>query len=149
MSGATSKMQFIPGMVLALTSCVVIVIGRQYSIGNLTAMGPGFLPVALGVLLLVLAVLVLVGEQRSQVQFKAPLVPLLPLLLASTSLLSWALLVEYAGFVPAAIAQLTLASLATRHQYWRGVVISILVISALSYLLFVGMLGLPIRAFGG
>ena len=148
---------FVPGLALAGLGLVVVIMGRSYTVGNLTAMGPGFLPVALGLVLLLLAVILVLsqgavssfgaGDTAEQLT-AADTVPLLPLLLASSSLLIWALVVDVAGFVPAALVQLVLASCASRHDNWRGVGVSILLITALSYGLFVKLLGLPISAFG-
>ena len=60
----TRILQILPAVVLALAGIFVAVLGSSYQIGSLTAMGPGFMPVALGLCLMLLAVGLLIGELR-------------------------------------------------------------------------------------
>src|SRR5690606_17917713 len=47
-------LQHAPALTLALAAIAIIVIGRSYRVGTLTDMGPGFMPVLGGTLLLLL-----------------------------------------------------------------------------------------------
>lgn len=120
-------------------------IGSAYRVGTLTAMGPGFMPMALGLCLALLALLLL-WQEKAVVQ-ALPL-PWRPVLCVSTGILAWVLLADRVGFFPSALAQLLLSALALPQQNWRVVLTVALVLSCAAYALFVMLLGLPLPAFG-
>lgn len=134
----------VPALVLGLVALVAVLIGRNYSMGTLTAMGPGFLPVLLGALLLVLAVLLLWLEAP----LHPALPPLRPLIAVAAGMLAWVLLAEAAGFFPAALAQLGLSAMALPQAERRRDLVVALLLSVVAWLLFVRVLGLPLPAFG-
>lgn len=139
--------QILPLLVLALTGLAVAAIGSAYRIGSLTAMGPGFLPLVLGLCLALLSLCLLPGE------LKSPAIPagllLRPLLCVSAGMLAWIALVETAGFIPAGLVQLLLTSLALPQQNWRVLLIGAVLLTLAAYGVFVTGLGLPVPAFGG
>ena len=147
-----SFLSLAPSVLLAAVGVAVALIGRRYGTGTLTAMGPGFLPVMLGVLLATIAGAQLLLQWRAR-EAETPPGSLLaagaPLALSAGSILLWALLVETLGFIPAALGQLALASLAARHENWRQMAFIIVAMSVATYLLFVRVLGMPVPAFGG
>lgn len=120
-------------------------IGSGYDIGTLTAMGPGFLPVALGLCLAALAAVLLWLERPSELELK---LPLRPVLCISAGIVAWVLLAERVGFFPAGLAQVLLSSLALPRQNWIVIGVISAVLTALAYALFVVLLGLPLPAFG-
>jgi hypothetical protein len=119
--------------------------GSGYDVGTLTAMGPGFLPVALGLCLAALAALLLWLEKPAGLVL--PL-PLRPVLCVSAGLVAWVLLADRLGFFAAGLAQVLLSSLALPNQKWVMVGIIAVALNIAAYLLFVGVLGLPLPAFG-
>lgn len=137
----------LPALLLALTGLAVLIGGSRYPSGSLTSMGPGFMPVLYGVLLLLLALVVLLLEWRT-LPVVTSVVPLRPLLCAALSMLCWALLAERFGFVPSALVQLGLAYLAVPKQRWPQVLLSAAVLTLVAYLVFVVLLGLPLPAVG-
>lgn len=142
----------------------VIVGGLYYDTGTLQRMGPGFMPVMLGALLLLLALLEggtsWLGKPTQTRPSRQPdsqpdtqpdaLPPLQarPLIFASLSILLWSLVVEGFGFIPAAILQLLLAYAAVRQPDWRMVLLHSGLASVVAFALFVLLLGLPLRALG-
>lgn len=120
-------------------------LGSSYDVGTLTAMGPGFLPVSLGLCLALLALLLLWLEKPDVMH--AP-VPWRPLACVSAGIVAWVVLAESAGFVAAGLAQLLLSSLALPGQNWRLVAVIAVVLTGAAYALFVIALGLPLPAFG-
>lgn len=134
----------LPTVLLALLGVLLIVIGRRYDTGSLTAMGPGFLPVLLGVVLLGLAALLLWREAA------LPLLPppARPLVCVAGGMLAWVLLADRLGFFAAALAQILLTSLAVPQRERRLELVVAIVLSVAAYLLFVRVLGLPLPAFG-
>lgn len=120
-------------------------VGSSYDVGSLTAMGPGFLPVALGLCLALLAALLLWLEKPATVTLQ---LPLRPLACVSAGILAWVLLADAAGFFAAGLAQVLLSSLALPGQKWLTVGLIAIVLNIAAYALFVVMLGLPLPAFG-
>jgi hypothetical protein len=140
-------LNLLPPLVLAVLGLAVALVGSGYDTGTLTAMGPGFMPVALGIMLVLIAIALGAGALRETVQL--PRLPLRPFSCAAASLVLWALLADSAGFFPAALGQLLLANLALPHHDWRLLVYKSIGLSVVAYLLFVTVLGLPLSAIGG
>lgn len=135
----------LPALLLAALGVLLMAMGRGYQIGSLTAMGPGFMPVLLGVVLLGLAALLLwQGQALPQLP-----PPLRPLLCVAGGMLAWALLADSLGFFAAALAQILLTSLALPQTDRHKEVVVALLLSVGAYFLFVRVLGLPLPAFGG
>jgi hypothetical protein len=143
----SSVLQQLPAIVLGAIGAAVVYAASQYRTGTLTAMGPGFMPVALGLLLMLLAGALLWPGRRGGEALR-PL-PLRPVLCVAASIVLWTFLAERAGFFPAAGAQLLLGALALRQHNWRGMALGIVVMSTAAYGLFVLLLRLPLAAFGG
>lgn len=158
----------VPATLMAGLALGVIVGGLYYDTGTLQRMGPGFMPVMLGALLLLLALLeagaTWLGQRAHNLSARQPdsqaaaqpvaqpdtLPPLQarPLIFASLSILLWSLVVEGFGFIPAAILQLLLAYAAVRQPDWRMVLLHSGLASVVAFVLFVLLLGLPLRALG-
>lgn len=136
----------LPALLLALTGLSVAWAGSNYRTGSLTAMGPGFMPMALGVCLFLLALTLLWSEREGKVRLAT--LPLRPVLYVAAGILIWALMVDVAGFFPAAAAQLLLSAGALPQKNWRRVVIGAALLSLATWVLFVIVLRLPLAAFG-
>ncbi len=140
-------LQLLPALFLAITGAGVAALGSSYEIGSLTAMGPGFMPVALGCCLILLAAGLLVGELR-HTSLIDPGFPLRPVMWVGGGILAWALLIDVLGFFPACIVQLIFSSLALQQQTWRSIAMLVLGMTFASYVVFVMLLGVPVPAFG-
>lgn len=146
----------LPAAFLAVLALAVIIGGKRFDAGTLANMGPGFMPVMLGVILLLLALLLAASAWPAVAALRAAgpaaqaqlRMPLRAIACASLSLVVWAVAVERIGFVPAALAQLLLAHAALPDTNWLRVGIGSLVVAALAYALFVLLLGMPLRAVG-
>lgn len=143
----TRILQLLPAIVLALVGLGVAVLGSRYQMGSLTAMGPGFIPVVLGVCLILLALGLLVGELRAAPDANLGF-PLRPVLWVGGGILAWALLINILGFFPASIVQLLFSSLSLKQQSWRTIALLALGMTLGSYIVFVTLLGVPVPAFG-
>jgi putative tricarboxylic transport membrane protein len=120
-------------------------VGSGYDVGTLTAMGPGFLPVALGLCLALLAALLLWLERPAEMQAK---LSLRPIVCVSVGIVAWVFLADRAGFFVAGLAQVVLSSLALPGQKWMTIGIIAVVLNIAAFALFVLVLGLPLPAFG-
>jgi hypothetical protein len=136
----------LPAVLLLLAGIAIAWTGSSYRVGALTAMGPGFMPVALGCCLALLAVALFWLERPHEQDVEHPL--LRPVLCVGTGMVAWALVVDSVGFIPAGLLQLLLSSLALPGQQWRRVVFGSLLLTLAAYVLFVKLLGMPLAAFG-
>ena len=140
-------LQFLPAVLLGLTGAGIVVLGSGYRVGSLTAMGPGFMPVALGCCLILLALALVAGELRVAPEQELAF-PLRPVLWVGGGILAWALLIDVLGFFPASIVQLLFSSFAIQQQAWRIIAFLVLGMTLASYIVFVILLGVPVPAFG-
>jgi putative tricarboxylic transport membrane protein len=124
---------------------IVAGIGGTYPVGGLTAMGPGFVPVALGIGLALMGVVILLAGPEAEPGSDAT--PLRPLAAVTSGILAWVLLAESAGFIPASIAQILLTSLGLPGTRWRSAIVMAVAMGVAGYLVFVVQLGVPLRAF--
>lgn len=143
----------LPALALALVAIAAILIARAYPMGSLTVMGPGFLPTAVAVLLLLLAVLiaVLALRPRAAAESEEPEpAPLMwrPLLLASVSVLVWALTVDRFGYVPSSALLLLLAFFSMPGTRLTSALLSILFLLVSGYVIFIYLLGMPLPLVG-
>jgi hypothetical protein len=98
------------GIVVALAGLLVLAEAATYPMGELVRMGPGYLPVAFGVLLSAFGAAILI-EGWSDTGTVQP-VRLRPILAVVSGLAAWVLLAEDAGFIVATSVLIVLSSLA-------------------------------------
>lgn len=106
------------GVLMLLVGLGAVVQGRQYPIGTLSRMGPGFFPVALG------AILALVGLAIvASARFVAPTAETAPRrpewrgwFCIGLSIVAFVMLGKYGGLVPATFAIVFISALADREN---------------------------------
>ena len=132
------------GLAVFGLACVVYSLAN-YSIGTIKRMGPGMMPVSLGAILaffgLVIAIPALFREGEA--------VPanLRPLLFLSASIVSFALLIETFGLVPAVFATVVIATFAEREVPIPKAAILGAAMALPTWAIFILGLGLPIASF--
>lgn len=134
------------GLVLAL-GAVMLVIARDYPMGRLYDMGPGFVPVWTGVALCLMGLAILIADLRPQPDLAMPGLHWRGLIFVSASILAFAGLIQPAGLVPAMFAAVAISKFGDSTNR----VLPILIYAAFAALggwaLFLVALELPIRAF--
>ncbi|MDS1136159.1 tripartite tricarboxylate transporter TctB family protein [Nitratireductor indicus] len=134
----------ISGGMIALFGAGVLLEGARYPIGTLNRMGPGYLPIVAGVVLLALGVAIIfvgdggIGETPRNMRAPA---------FIFSGLIMWGLLVERAGLVIATAALIILAALAHPKPNPRRVLITLVTLPLASVAVFIYGLGLPIKPF--
>lgn len=124
----------------------VIVVARNYAIGSLHRMGPGYFPVAIGTLTALVGAGLAVRTLLAPAEDEAPIGwQLRPLLLITAAIVVFGLLIRTAGLAVALLAMLAVARLADRG----GGVVEFLVMGvllvALAWVVFVLGLEVPLR----
>ncbi len=137
--------QFLSGLIFFAIGLAIVVEGRTYDLGTATQMGPGYFPMLLGGLLLILGAAAMVTGARSSVAVSIGRWPLVPLLFVSGAVLAFALLINAAGLLAAVFALIALSCYGRlRHHPIEALVIFV-TLSGLTYGIFVYVLQLPIE----
>jgi hypothetical protein len=139
--------QALGGMVLLAMSIAIIAISWRYPTGGIVEMGPGYMPKLVGAMLAVLAVLIIVADLRDPRPAGQTPVHWRSLVFLAASVLAFGFLVNRLGLVPATFLSLVLAMLADGAARPLGIIVYATVVTALSWVLFVPLLGLPLSAF--
>jgi hypothetical protein len=119
--------------------------GSGYALGSLNRMGPGYFPVALGVILMGFGVVLLCEVKR--LDTPPPDLKFRPFLMIGAGLVAFALMLDRFGLVPATIALTVLSALADRPVRPRAVLGTAAVVAGIGYFVFLRGFGLQIDAF--
>ncbi|GAB3188327.1 tripartite tricarboxylate transporter TctB family protein [Hydrogenophaga aquatica] len=115
---------------------------QNYEFGELHRMGPGYFPVALGLVLAVLGVLIALPAmlrrgEAIQVEWKT-------FALVTLSIVVFAFLLKTAGLVLATVASVLVSSLADREITWRARVLVAVGVAAITWGVFSFGLGMTL-----
>jgi Tripartite tricarboxylate transporter TctB family len=137
---------FFSGLIFICVGIIALIIGREYSLGTATRMGPGYFPALLGGLLTLLGTII---AARSFVLTGAGVdaIHLRPLILILASMLIFAALLEPAGVVISTVALVVVGCLASPESRLRDMIVLIVFLLAVALGLFVYGLGLPIKVW--
>ena len=139
---------FYAGLIFIVVGVAALLIGRDYSLGTTTRMGPGYFPALLGGLLTLLGLIISLrsllsdGPAVGQIGFR-------PLVLILASMLAFAGLLEPAGLVIATAALIAIGCLGSVESRARDVIILSIALIAVALGLFVYGLGLPMKIWPG
>ena len=121
--------------------------GREYEVGTTANMGPGFVPLALSGLLVLMGVLIglracrVAGPAVERIHWR-------PVLVLTLAMLAFAGLIRTAGFAPAVVATVIVAALASRESRAREFVPMSIALALVCVGVFVLALRQPIAIFG-
>jgi hypothetical protein len=122
--------------------------GTHYKIGTPSRMGPGFFPVALGLILAGLGVIIgLLAFSKSLHALTPPTFALRSVLAIPLAILVFAFLVERAGLIPAALALTCVAAIADRSLTLRRTLLLGMALALISWLVFSVGLQMTLPAF--
>jgi hypothetical protein len=142
-----SPREFYAGLLFFAIGLAALIVARNYRIGSMVRMGPGYFPLVLSLLLMVLGAassLRAVRIARGAPIGEWRLVPLIRILLG---VVAFGLLVERAGLVAAVIALLVIGAWPRLRSQAVEVLITIVVLTASAVGLFVYGLGMPFSLF--
>jgi hypothetical protein len=133
---------FWSGMMFIGTGAAAIFIAREYRFGTALRMGPGFFPIVLGGILILIGLYVLVTGLRSNMKIQGNW-SIRALILLPATIVLFGVLMEYGGFVPALLALIFGAAFAGREFKLKEVLLVAALLTLLSSGVFIWGLGLP------
>lgn len=134
----------VAALAVVLFGGIIAYFGSRYAVGTIDRMGPGYFPVVLGIVTMIIGLATLLEVRKSDAP--APEVPWRAFFFVFAGVLAWALLAERAGLVPASLAVIVLASLARPPVKMTTMILTAILASAGAVLLFIHGFGLPLRA---
>jgi hypothetical protein len=135
---------FFAGLIFVAFGCAAVWFSRSYPVGSASHMGPGYFPLVLGSILMLLGLIVglkgfiIEGEPVQAISLRA-----VALVLGAIG--AFAATLESLGIVVATIVLIGIGAAASPDSRWREVAVLIAVMLALSVGLFGYGLGLPFR----
>jgi len=130
---------------------------HDYPMGTALAMGPGYLPRLLCLVLLALGVIIIIADLRSDpsaqpsesvlAEYKVPLTwsSLVPVVAVSLSVFTFGQLIERSGFVLAMLATVLIGGFASRESRPLSVILTAVILTLFNWVVFVVALGVPLR----
>lgn len=132
------------GALLGAIGLFAVIQAGRWELGDLMTVGPGVMPMVLGLLMIFLGLLV--AAERS-VPVPEPAASAKPLAAILGSILAFALLIRSTGLVPATFALVLIAGLAETRYRPVTLLVTALLLTVSSYLIFIKALGVPIVPF--
>jgi Tripartite tricarboxylate transporter TctB family len=133
------------GLAVAALGASVALISASYPVGTLGRMGPGFLPLVVGVVMLVLGLLIAISDVRSGAVTEEE-VKLRPFVAVFAAIIAWVEIVPRFGLVPATVALVVIAAFAQRQPRILATAVTALVLSFLGVAIFIWGLGARLEA---
>ncbi|WEX08706.1 tripartite tricarboxylate transporter TctB family protein [Chelativorans sp. AA-79] len=144
-AGRFNRWEIVGAGVLFLLGLFLVWGGSGYPIGHLSRMGPGFLPVVLGVILLLLAVALIPEALHGSAE--SPSVPVRSFVAILAGLVAFALMVDRMGLVPAAFVLVLVSAFGDSTMRLRRALATAVAVSIIAYLVFLKGFRLPLHPF--
>ena len=137
----------ITGGAMGAIGLYVIAESLTYSLGTPLRMGPGFLPLGLGVLFIIFGALVaIVNDDGDQ---PASRIVWRPFVLVLSAILAFALLIEPVGLLAATAALVFISGAADPEHSWRSLTVLFVFLVTSVYIVFVIFLSIPFSLITG
>lgn len=133
------------GLLIVLGVASAWYAGTEYRLGAVSRMGPGMFPTALGVLMAIIGFFIALPAWFRRGTLPMP--DFRPMFLVLASVLAFAVLVEWAGMVPAIFVLTGLAVLADNKLGVRATLVLASVLSFSTWLIFRVGLGIQLQPF--
>jgi hypothetical protein len=148
--GAKSRRELVAGGVIVLFGVVALREGQRLGTGTLSEMGPGFVPMALGVLLCALGLIIALSGQADGAEGMTG--PDAPDLRGTVCILlgavAFILLGQHLGLAPAIFGSVFVAAVGDRGTTFKSAVVLAAGVTVFGAVLFGRILQIPIPIFG-
>ena len=140
-----------PGLFFIAVGTAALIISRDYPLGNLTRMGPGFFPRMLSFAMIGLGVLIVLKGVAGLAAVRALDFPRRrfdrSIVLIPAAMAVFGLAIEPLGLVAALTLSIAVAGVAHRQASLKEVAASIVFLTTLSFVIFIWILKLPLRVW--
>jgi hypothetical protein len=146
------------GALMVLIGLASAAVGAGYKVGTLTRMGSGFFPVALGVVMVILGVLIGGNARRGEGPAGRPLEHTTGAgsapewrgwLCILAGIGSFAVIGPYIGLLPATFTTVFISALGDRGNTWLSALVLAVLMTVIAYVVFWWALQLQIPLYGG
>ncbi|MET0173085.1 MAG: tripartite tricarboxylate transporter TctB family protein [Agrobacterium vaccinii] len=140
---------FVGGVTMICVGLVFIWFGQELEVGNSFQMGPGYFPIMLSLILVVIGGLIIVQSMMVDAEDDEPEVwnwKASSLVIAAP--IGFGLLLSGLGLAPTMLLLIVGVATASRYANWRHSILLGLFLAGCSVLLFTKLLSLPVAAFG-
>jgi Tripartite tricarboxylate transporter TctB family len=131
------------GVLFACLGAVVLWSGADYSLGVPSRIGPGYVPLLLGIVLAGLGLLLIV-RSRWTTDTIDQVIAWRPLTLVLGAVVAFAVVFEASGLVPAILVSVAIANYATPENRWTTAIVLGAALAFFAWALFVKGLSLPL-----
>ena len=134
-----SQRDFFSGLLLIFVGAAFAIGATGYNFGAAVRPGPGYFPFGLGIILAVLGVIVFITSFVRRCTDGDPIgaIPWRPLLCVVGAIVFFAIGLPRLGFVIAFPLMIVLTSYASTEFTWKGALLTALVLTIASYLIFI------------
>lgn len=139
---------WIAGSVVILVGVATLWGGQTFPIGTARSMGPGYFPVALGILLIVFGLGIILVEGRRGRSEGMERIAVRGVVAIMCAIGAFAFLIERVGLVPAVFAVIMLSAMAERPVRWLSALALSAGMSVAATLIFIVGLKLPLKVIG-
>jgi len=124
------------GFIIFFLGMIIFWQGRYLDVGNLQEPGPGFFPILVAILMMILSLFLIISRRKSEGKFFFAK-PSIHVLIVFVVLLAYSFTLEYLGFIIVSFLLMTyLFKAFGGSKKWRGAVLWALASVVLAYLLF-------------
>ena len=133
------------GAAVTVIGTVIALISASYPVGTLGRMGPGYLPLVIGILLIALGPLIVIGDLRAS-NLEEETISLRPFVAVFAGMVAWAELAPRFGLVPATVVLVILVAFAQEKPKPLMTAVTAVVLSFLGVAIFVWGIGVRVEA---
>ena len=134
-----SQRDFFSGLLLIFVGAAFAIGATHYNFGAAVRPGPGYFPFGLGIILTLLGIIVFITSFVRRCTDGDPIgpIPWRPLIFVVGAILFFAIALPRLGFVITFPLMIVLTSFATTEFTWKGALLTALVLTTASYLIFI------------
>jgi hypothetical protein len=143
----TSVTELVAGFLVAAVGLAVLLAAMPLSMGTARAMGPGFVPVSMGIILILLGAGIVFVEGRRGIAERPEMPALRPLIFIPAAVIVFAVTVQRFGMIPSVFLTTFISTLADPASPLVRSLIVAAVLAVLAQLVFGWGLGFQVRAW--